>query len=510
MHKQRKCMLGVDIGSSNMKVVFIDDSGRVLGSSSRELHTTYAHPRWAEQEPEDWFEALCFCVNDIFRKQGCSMDQLGAVCITAATHTPVLLDENDRLLRPAILWTDQRSASECSTLNEKHGDRIFDIAFHRASPTWTLPQLLWLQRHEPEVVKKVDRLFIAKDYLRYRLTGIWETDVIDAQGTLMLDYSTREWSKELCGYIEWPMRCLPPIRKTLDVAGPITAAAAKKSGLPEGVPVIMGGSDTALEDYGSGAISHQQGILKIATAGNANVMTHTPHRHPALFNYLHVIPGLWYIAAGTLSGAQVHKWLRDQVFSELASGYDDKKDAFTAIDELAADIPPGSDGMIFHPYLMGEKTPYMDPFLRGDYLGITIRHTRAHFVRALYEGISFSLLDCMNVYKPLGLSFDEIRLIGGGAKSALWRQILCDVIGQELLVPENNEAAFGAALVAGVGAGIFEGPKEAVDKCVRISIRHQPNMAHHERYMPLFEMYLEAQKLLAGINHKLHRFEMKE
>ncbi|MDR2727439.1 MAG: xylulokinase, partial [Deltaproteobacteria bacterium] len=186
---------------------------------------------------------------------------------------------------------------------------------------------------------------------------------------------------------------------------------------------------------------------------------------------------------------------------------DDKHNAFMTIDRLAADIPPGSDGLLFHPYLMGEKTPYMDPFLRGDYLGITIRHTRAHCVRALYEGISFSLLDCMNVYKPMGLEFTDFRLIGGGAKSALWRQILCDIVGKEILVPENTEAAFGAALVAGVGAGVFPDAAAAVEQCVRVSSRHEPDLHRHERYQKLFTLYLESQKRLTEINHKLHAFE---
>ena len=507
MAEKRNGLLGVDIGSSNMKVIYLDDKGVVLGSASKELLTTYPHAGWSEQDPEEWFEALRYCVAEIFDRQGQDRARLGAICIVAAAHTPVLVDKDDRVLRPAVLWTDRRSAAECDELNAKHGDVIYQTAFHKVSPTWTMPQLLWLKRHEPECLEKTDRLMVAKDYLRYRLTGIWETDVVDAQGTLLFDYTKLEWSKELCGYIDWPMSKLPPVRESLDVAGPVTARAAKALGLPEGVPVIVGASDTAVEDYGAGAIAHGQGLFKIATAGNANVMTNSPCRHPALFNYKHIMPNLWYIAGGTLSGAQVHKWLRDQFFPDLIGEGDEKKNAFAAIDKLATEIPPGSDGLLFHPYLMGEKTPYMDPFLRGDYLGMTIRHTRAHFVRALYEGISFSLLDCMNVYKPLGLDFTDIRLIGGGAKSPLWRQILCDVVGQKIMVPENTEAAFGAALVAGVGAGVFTDPADAIARCVRPGLSHTPDMRHNERYLKLFELYLDAQKRLVEINHKLHAFE---
>jgi xylulokinase len=501
-------MLGVDIGSSNMKVDFVDTTGRILGSASRELLTTYPRPDWAEQDPEEWFLALQQCAADIFDKQGCNRADLGAICITAAAHTPVLLGKDDRILRPAILWTDRRSAEECAILNQQHGEHIYQAAFHKVTPTWTLPQLFWLKRHEPEVASVVERLFVAKDYLRYRLTGVWATDVIDAQGTLLYDYEKEEWSKDICGFIDWPLHTLPPVRATTDCAGVVTAQAARATGLPEGVPVIMGGSDTALEDYGAGAIEHGQGIIKIATAGNVNIMSNAPRKHPLLFNYRQVIPRLWNVLTGTLSGAQVHKWLRDQFFTELTVNDQEKSNAFATIDKLAGQISPGSDGLLFHPYLMGERTPYMDPFLRGDYLGITIRHTRAHFVRALYEGISFSLLDCKNVYKSVGMEMADIRLIGGGAKSPLWRQILCDVIGQELMVPQNHDASFGAALVAGVGAGLFPDAEDAVSKCVRISVRHQPDMRQHERYMKLFDLYLTGQKLLVELNHKLHALEM--
>lgn len=510
MTAQRTCLLGVDIGSSNMKLILLNDQGTVLGSASTELVTHYPYTNWSEQNPEDWYEALRYCAAEIFDVQKQDRNALAAVCITAAAHTPVLLDKDDTVLRPAILWTDRRSTAECDELNEKYGDIIFKTAYHRPSPTWTMPQLLWLKRNEPEVFAKTAKLMVAKDYLRWRLTGIWDTDIVDAQGTMLYDYEKNEWSKELCAMIGWPMDRLPPVKDSLAVSGPITARAAKDLNLPEGVPVVLGGSDTANEDYGAGCIEHGQGLFKIATAGNANVMTSTPRPHPLVFNYKQIMPNLWYIAGGTLSGAQVHKWLRDQFFPELVENENEKHNAFAKIDKLAADIAPGSDGLLFHPYLMGEKTPYMDPFLRGDYLGITIRHTRAHFVRALYEGISFSLLDCKNVYKPLGLDWTEIRLIGGGAKSPLWRQILCDVVGQEILVPENTEAAFGTALVAGVGAGIFADAAAAIRKSVRIGLRHTPDMKNHEQYQKMFELYLASQKLLADINHRLHAFERGE
>lgn len=499
-------LLGVDIGSGSLKSVIIKNDGTVVSSASKDLFTNYPHPRWSEQNPEDWYDALCETARSAIDRSGVKDLSLSSICTTAAAHTPVLLGENDEILRPAMLWTDQRSVKEVAWLNEKYGDQILSIGYNQANPTWTLPMLLWVRNNEPEVFRKIRKVMVAKDYLRYRLTGTWETDWIDALGTLMLDAKKREWSAELCGYIGLPLETLPPIVAPTHQVGVVTAKAAADTGLREGTPVVAGTSDTAAEDYGVGAVNPGQGIIKLATAGNANIMTETPYPHKLLLNYYHVVPGLWYTVSATNSCASAHRWLRDQFFSDDLEGAG--KDAFDAMDEIAREVSVGSDGLLFHPYLLGERSPYWDPFLRADFVGITMRHKKEHFVRALYEGIAFSLVDCMQSIETAcdGLSMQEVRIIGGGAKSALWRQIVSDATGLEVLKPAVDDASYGSAMIGGVGVGVFSSEKQAVEKCVKIASSSKPDPEKHERYKQLFGIYKKAQKNLVEINHELHHF----
>ncbi len=502
-------LLGVDIGSGSLKSTLIRGDGSVVSSASKDLFTAYPHPRWSEQNPEDWYVALCETAKGALTKSGLKNISIASVCITAAAHTPVLLDENDAILRPAILWTDQRSVKEVGWLNENYGDRILEIGYNRANPTWTLPMLLWVKNNEPEVFARIRRIMVAKDYLRYKLTGTWETDLIDAQGTLLLDSKNRCWSNELCGYIGLPIETLPPIVAPTAVVGKISARAARDSSIPENTPVVAGTSDTAAEDYGVGAVNPGQGIIKLATAGNANIMTETPHPHPLLINYYHVVPGLWYTVAATNSCASAHRWLRDQFFGvEMEQSESAGKDAFDVMDEFAAQVEPGSNGLLFHPYLLGERSPYWDPFLRADFVGITMQHTRRHFVRALYEGISFSIVDCMMSMLEVGesLKMEEVRLIGGGARSGLWRQIVSDATGLEVLKTAVDDASYGSAMIGGVGTGVYADERDAVAKCVKVVSSNKPDPARHERYRQLFAIYKKAQSRLADINHELHAF----
>lgn len=502
--------MGVEIGSSNLKCLIVGEDGRIGGSASKELVTHYAYPGWAEQNPESWYTAFSETTQRALTASGIKKEYIQAVCITAATHTPVLLDRRNRPLRPAILWTDQRSRHEARWLNQTHGESIFNIAYHQANPTWTLPQLLWLQRNEPHVVQKTVKLMMPKDYLRFRLTGTWETDPTDALGTLMLDAAKIKWSGTLCAYIDWPISTLPPIRPPTHIAGGISDKAASATGLLKGTPVVVGTSDTAAESLGAGAVNPGQTIIKLATACNISVVTRAPHPDPLLFNYYHVVSNLWYTVAATNNGAATHRWMRDQFFRrENPPNGVPKEISFREMDDMASKIPLGCRGLIFHPYLQGERTPYWDPLLRGDFLGITMQHTREHFVRALYEGIAFSLLDCLFSLNPLKPAMAENRIIGGGSKSTVWRQIVSDVLGKTLLKPEIDEAAYGAALLAGIGIGMYADEKDAIKTCVNIIDENTPNSQNHDRYMELFEIYKKAQKYLVEINHRLHDFQSK-
>ena len=500
MPREGDCLLGIDIGAGSLKSMVVGLDGRVLGSAARDLTTHQPHPGWTEQDPADWWAAVTATVPEALARAGVPAEAVGAVSFSAGAHTPVLTDDSGRPVRPAILWSDQRSGAEARELDEAHGGFIIETGANRPSPTWTLCQLRWLSRHEPESLRAATRLYVAKDWLRARLTGDWTTDVTDAVGTLLWDIRRGAWSERLVELAGFDMAKLPPAVRPDTVVGAVTAAAAAACGLKAGTPVVCGSSDTAVEAFGGGAAAPGAATVKLATAGTVSVIRDAVAPSRAVINYPFVAPGLWYTITGTNSCASAHRWLRDTLFR----GWDGGRSAFAAMDEAAGQSPAGSGGMIFHPYLNGERSPYWDPLLRADFIGVTMRHGPGDFVRALYEGIAFSLRDCMAGFREEGLSIESARIIGGGAKSAVWRRIVADVLGVEIVLPACTDASFGAALLAGVGTGVYRDAADAVARTVTVSDRHQPDPAHRALYDDLFGIYKEGQARLAGLNHDLH------
>jgi xylulokinase len=502
---QEAMLMGIDLGAGSLKVTIIGSDGRSRGSASSEVRTDMPHPGWSEQDPEDWYRGLCDSVPRALSAAALEARDIAAVSFSAGAHTPVLLDSNDAVIRPAILWSDQRSGGESKALSEQAGDLIHRTSLNAPNPTWTLPQLKWLQRHEPRAVDRTRRLMVAKDYLRFRLTGLWHTDRVDAVGTMLADAAAAAWSDDICALIGWNVATLPPIVEPTTVVGEVSGKGAADSGLAAGTAVVAGTMDTAAECYGAGAVDAGQSVIKLATAGTVSVVTDELVAHSEVIDYPHVVPGLAYAITGTNSCASAHRWLRDRFFLSAGGreGACDGAGAFEEMDRLAATVPAGSDGMLFHPYLQGERSPYWDEHLRADFIGITMRHTAAHFVRALYEGIAFSLLDCMGSLKRQGLAPSAVRLIGGGAGSARWRRIVCDVMGMPIDVPENGDASFGAALIAGVGVGVFSDERDAVRSCVRLAGHEEPDPSNHALYGELFSIYKDSQAALAGINHRI-------
>ncbi|HQT64234.1 MAG: xylulokinase [Acidocella sp. 20-57-95] len=487
-------LLGVDLGAGSLKATIINESGTVAGEGSFPVSTAMPRPGFAEQDPAEWWTALCQAVPAALAAAGIAASEIAGVGVSAGAHIPVLLDEAGAVIRPAIMWSDQRSAAQAETLQAQAGEMITRTSLNRVNPTWTLAMLAWLQAHEPDNMARVKRLMLAKDYLRYCLTGTWETDFSDAVGALLADDATKGWSAEICGLIGWDVKTLPPIVKPSHVVGGITAAAAAATGLAAGTKVVCGSNDTTVEFFGVGAITPGIGAVKLATAGVLFLATEGKSVHPPVSCYPHMIEGMYYTATGTNSCASAHRWLRDLMFVE---------GGFAEMDALAAGVAAGAGGLLFHPYLQGERAPYWDPKLRGDFVGITMAHTRAHFARALYEGIAFSIRDVLQAAQSLGLAYGTIRLMGGGARSATWRQIIADVTGLTVEVMENGDASFGAALVAGIGVGVFASPQAAVAQCVRQVSMCVPDAARHEVYSALFGIYKDTQKALADLSHRL-------
>ncbi len=473
---KKDLFLGIDFGTGGCKVTLIDAAGTVVESASAEYPTSHPKPAWAEQNPADWHRAMCSVLKGLKRR-----DRIAALALDSYTHGAVLLDDKLRVIRPTIIWTDQRSAKECRLLKEKHFDLIFRTAFQAPTPTWTLPQMLWLKNNEPQALKRTRHILFVKDYIRFLLTGEMACDCVEAQGTLFWDMKHGRWSEALCALAGIPVKSLPRIARPTDIAGKISREAARDTGLPEGLPVIMGASDSAVEDYAAGAIEPGQCVLKLATAGNVNVMTSEAHPHPETLTYSHVVPGMWYSVTATNSAAVCQRWYRDMF---CAPGTD-----YAALNELAGQSPPGSNGVFFHPYLQGERSPYWDPNLRGSFTGISMANSRGDFSRALLEGVAYSLKDCYRTIEKMGLQAREFILIGGGAKSALWSSIVCDVFNAPVKCPSSCDASFGSALLAGVGVGVFKDEVAAVRQCLKLERQLTPNLERARFYASQFKHY---------------------
>ncbi|MDK2919321.1 MAG: xylulokinase [Candidatus Petromonas sp.] len=484
-----KYLLGVDFGGGASKATLIDVNGSIVATSIVEYPTSYPKQGYAEQDPMDWYKAIKANIATILNKSGISASDIMALCLDAATHTAVLLDDSFNVLRPAIYWTDSRSIKECETLIEKYDDLIIRTTLHRADTIWTLPQLMWVRDNEPEIWNKTKRILFAKDYIRYLFTGEYCTDYIEAQGSMMFDYNTMAWSKELCDILGFDIANLPDVIKPNDILGYITEKAAEETGLSKNTKVICGTTDTALEVFASGAIKKGQMTIKLATAGRICVVTEKAYPHQHLINYSHVVEGLWYPGTATKSCAASYRWYRDTFGGN-----------YKELDEAASEIPVGSEGLIFHPYLNGELTPYANPKLCASFTGIRAGHTKAHFNRAVLEGVAYSLLDCMKTLEQIGIPHDdEATIIGGGAVSPLWRQIVADVLNIRLKQVENSDSSFGAAILAGVALNVFDGFEDAVNKCTKTISLTTPNGENTKKYAELFDIYKDINKALAPI-----------
>ena len=561
-------LLGIDFGTGGCKVTAVDYEGRLVGDASVEYATYHEHPGWSEQEPSDWYAAMCQALAKLAAK-GVRLAEVAALALDGSTHNAVLLGRDMRPLRRTIMWTDQRSTGECAWLRREKGDEIFATCYQMPAPTWTLPQLMWLKAHEPEVLEKTAHVLFVKDYVRFLLTGYVATDYIEAQGTLMCDVKwlnsptgikwlngpsgikelnaasplnlkasgrfnnlTSYWDSDLVQLSGLKMSAMPEIIRPTDVVGGVTAAASAQTGIPEGTPVVCGTSDSAVEDYGAGAVEPGDLIIKLATAGNVNSMTAAPHPHPKTLTYAHVVPGMWYSVSATNAAALCQRWMRDTFFVKWLNGPTGIKElnsptgikelnaasplnlkaagrfnnlkprdltSYEVMDAEAAQSPIGAGGVMFHPYLQGERCPYWDANLRASFTGVSISSSRGDFCRALLEGVAFSLRDCYGTLEEMGLPVSRIFLIGGGAKSALWSEIVCNVFGKPVAVPAPADASFGAALLAGVGTGVFADAKAAVAQCLHIARRIEPVAESVRAYDALYARYKAVHDALAPV-----------
>ena len=492
-------LLGIDFGTGGCKVTAIDVCGHFAGEASEEYPTEHAHPGWSEQNPEDWYSAMCRALQKL-RQNGVDLNRVLSISFDGSTHNAVLLDSQMNPVRKTIMWTDQRSVEECKYLRENYGEKIFQTAYQQATPTWTLPQLRWLTKHEPEILRKTAKILFVKDYVRFLVTGVAVTDYIEAQGTLFFDMQRMNWSEELASLAGVRPDQLPELIKPVDTAGKVTAKAAAETGLPEGTLVICGTSDSAVEDYGAGAIEPGDCIVKLATAGNVNVMTAEPHPFATTLTYSHVIEGMWYTVSATNAAALCQRWMRDTLCQEeVKEAQVLGTKAFALMDRLAEQSVPGANGVMFHPYLQGERSPYWDANLRASFTGVSISSTKGDFIRALFEGVAYSLRDCYGTIEEMGLPVKRIFLIGGGARGKLWSEIICNMFGVPVQIPVPGDASFGSALLAGTGAGVFADSRAAVKACLNVDRELLPEPSLTEFYREGFKKYRAVHDALAPV-----------
>lgn len=501
-----KKLFGIDFGTGGCKATVIDLEGNVCASDFQEYPSQHLKPGWSEQDPALWLEAFVHAVRACQSQMEDGFDGVLGMAVSASAHNAVLTDEKGEVIRPCIMWNDQRSGDQCRRLQAEHGQRIFDIAMAMPTPTWTLPQLMWIKENEPDNYARIHRLMFTKDYIRSWVTGDFCTDVVDAQGSLLFDARKGEWSKELCDLIDLPLSALPEVRRSKEVVGTVRAQVAQLTGLPVGLPVIAGCSDTAAEDFSAGAVRPGQIIVKLATAGNVNVVAATGNPHSKTFTYPYSVEGLWYTVTATSSAASAYRWMRDALYPAEKELCDAKgEDVYLQMDADAAKAELGARGLIFNPYLLGERCPLFEPQARASFFGVSMVHEKAHFARALLEGVAFSLYDCLEVLKEFNSDFSDIAIIGGGAKSPLWSQIVSDVFGLDVKAPEHAESSFGGALLVGVGVGAFASEQEAAEKCIRMKKVYHPDPENHKKYMELFAIYRKIAQVSAPLWEELAR-----
>src|SRR5216683_4903874 len=469
-------VLGIDVGTGGTRAVLVNRSGAIVSSATCE-HVPFASPKigWAEQDPHDWVQAAGSAIRQIISDAGISASDISAVGLAGQMHGAVLLDENDQVLRPSLIWCDQRTQAQCDWLNQKIGEqRIIELTCNPALTNFTLTKLLWVWDNEPEIWRQFRRVLLPKDYVRFRLTEEHAMDVADASGTLMLDVAHRRWSDEMMSAAGLPMSCLPKLYESPEVCARISEAGSKHTGLKLGTPVVAGAGDQAGGAVGMGIVRAGAVSTTIGTSGVVFAATDTPAMDAKgrVHTFCHAVPGRWHVMGVTQAAGLSFRWIRDLLRGDSAElSYDD-------LTREAATVPAGSDGVLWAPYLMGERTPHLDPNARGTLAGLAASHTRGHVVRAVLEGVAFSLKDTFSLFEEMHVPVTNIRVGGGGARSALWRQIQADVYAHqvEILAAEEG-AAFGAAILAAVGARHFASVDEACDAVIKVASRVAPDPA---------------------------------
>jgi xylulokinase len=465
--------VGIDVGTSGTKAIAIDERGTILASASAEYPSNHPRPGWSEQHPDLWWDATLKTLKQVFSSGKFKPADVAGVGLSGQMHGSVFVDAAGRVIRPALLWNDQRTAAECREIEEKAGGReaLIRLVANPALTGFTAPKVLWVRRHEPKNWEQVRQVLLPKDYVRYRLTGTYATEVSDASGTLLLDVANRRWSRELLDKLQIDPALLPACHESPEVSSQVSEIGSKATGLRAGTPVVGGAGDQPAGAVGNGIV--RQGVVSASMGTSGVVFAHADQLgfDPVgrLQRGCHAVPGAYHVMGVVLSAGGSFQWFRDQLGkAEVALAKQTGNTPYFFLTDEAALAGPGAEGLFFLPYLTGERTPHFDPEAKGAWVGLTLRHGRAHMIRSLLEGATFAMRDSLELIRAMGVTIDQVRLSGGGARNALWKQIQADIYGCDVHILNSAEGpAFGAALLAQVGTGGFSTVPEACDATIR-------------------------------------------
>ncbi|MEX2114034.1 MAG: xylulokinase [Pirellulales bacterium] len=495
--------LGIDIGTSATKTLAINPRGKVLAEATSPYPSYHPKPLWSEQDPDDWWHATIKTVRAVVKQGKIKPADVKGIGLSGQMHGSVFLDKKDRVIRRALLWNDQRTAAECDEIERCAGGRaeLIRMVANPALTGFTAPKILWLRNHEPRNFDETAKVLLPKDDVRRRMTGEYATDVSDASGMLLLDVAKRDWSTELLGKLQLDRSLLGQCYESEQITGKLTRQAAKELGLTTECMVVGGAGDCAAGAVGNGIVSRGTLSTSIGTGAVMFVHSDTVEVDPLgrLHTFCHAVHGKWHMMGVSLTGGGCLQWFRNRLCqAEIAAAKKTKIDPYTIITDEAAKIPSGCEGLIFLPYLAGERTPHADPDARACFVGLTLAHTRGHMVRAVMEGVGYEMRDSLAIIQELGVPVRQIRASGGGSKSPLWRQIQADVFGQKVVTINAEEGpAYGVALLAAVGAGAFNNVEEACEATIRVVKETKPNAPArklHDKAFPIYQGLYRALK----------------
>lgn len=499
---EKRYLLGIDIGTSACKVAVFDREGNVKASANGAYSVYYPHEGWAEQNPEEWWEAVCGATREVLDKSGIRAEEIAGIGIDGQSWSAIAIDRDGNVLTNTPIWMDTRSQSICDRLNKEIGaDKIFEVAGNSLQPSYTTAKILWYKENLPEVYEKIDKILQSNSFIALRLTGVVIQDLSQGYGLHCFNMRTGSWDEEMCEKLGIPMRFLPEIVPCDHVVGTVTAKVAKESGLAKGTPVVAGGLDAACGTLGAGVIHPGETQEQGGQAGGMSICLDEYKADPRLILGFHVVPDEWLLQGGTTGGGGVMRWF-EQEFADYERMMKEQTgvSSLNQLNEIAQKVNPGSDGLIFLPYMSGERSPIWNPYAKGVFYGLDFSKTKGHMVRACMEGVALSLAHNLEVAKEAGANVKVLRSMGGSANSLLWTQIKSDITGKPIVVPASDTATtLGAAILAGVGVGFYKDYEEAVSLTVKETRRHEPNPENKEIYAQTYEMYLKLSETLAPL-----------